>query len=344
MIRRVTAAAIALLLASVAQACPICFREMALTPAQQMATAEAVALVRRSHEATYDVVATIKGDARSLRVVLSDPSLPESVLLVVRPSPSATWSVVGPVGENRTALLRDIAGTAPRDDAQDAQWSAYAKFIFPYLRDPEPIVGNLAYGELTRAPYVALLALKPQLDPGQFVGAIDDPKRQTLYTLLYGIAGGDPGPIESRIDVARRAKDASNLASLLAADLEIRGPSRVAWIEREYLGASDRSLPEIQAALLALSVQGDADASIPRARVIAAFRTFIQKRPAMAAFVLHEFAEWNYWDAAPEYLRLFKAGVFQDPASRVAVVAYLMQSPRGEIKAAARRIAATNTP
>jgi len=41
----------------------------------------------------------------------------------------------------------------------------------------------------------------------------------------------------------------TNLAAMLAADLGLRGPSRVARIERKYLVDRQRTLPEIEAAM-----------------------------------------------------------------------------------------------
>ena len=51
---------------------------------------------------------------------------------------------------------------------------------------------------------------------------------------------------------------------MLAANLELRGPSRVDWIEQAYFADRTRTLPEIQAALLALGVHGDGNATVPR--------------------------------------------------------------------------------
>jgi hypothetical protein len=332
------------LLATSAWPCQICFRGMALTPAQQIATADRAILATPAGDAEYRTVEAIKGDAVTGPVTLAVRQRYDGTLLLVRPTPSATWIVVGPVRRDRAPLLRQIAMATPADDASDAQWSAHAALMLEHLRDPDPLVARIAHDELTRAPYAALRALKPHVDPMALAVAMDDPARQGLYTLLYGIGGGEAAAVERRIDDARRARDATNLAALLAADLEIRGPSRVAWIEKTYLTASDVTLPEMQAALLALSAHGDADAVVPRLRVIAAYRAFMKAHRPMASFVAHDLASWSYWDAGPEYAALLRSKTLTDPASRVAVIAYLMQSPRADARAAARAIAASSQP
>jgi hypothetical protein len=126
---------------------------------------------------------------------------------------------------------------------------------------------------------------------------------------------------------------------MLAADLELRGPSRVGWIEQAYFADRTRTLPEIEAALLALGVHGGANAAVPRDRVIAAYRFFIRERKAMAGFVAQQLADWEYWDVTAEYVALLESDAVKDPASHFAVVNYLHRSPRAAAKAALQSIA-----
>ncbi len=92
-----------------------------------------------------------------------------------------------------------------------------------------------------------------------------------------------------------------------------------------------RSTRELEGALLALSVLGNANGAIPRERVIQSYRLFMQEHKELAGFVASDLAAWQYWGAVPAYLALIKSNVRQDLASRVAVVAYLRQSPFGNL-------------
>ena len=47
----------------------------------------------------------------------------------------------------------------------------------------------------------------------------------------------------------------------------------------------------VAAALAALSIHGEADTAVTRAKVVAAFRRFIRTRPAMASFAVTDPAE-----------------------------------------------------
>ena len=122
--------------------------------------------------------------------------------------------------------------------------------------------------------------------------------------------------------MALASHDSKDLAAMIAADLEIAGASHVNWIETRVFGDRSRTMPEIEAALLALTVLGDANGAVPRARIVAAYRTFIKLRPPMAGFVAPQLAGWNCWDAVPDYSVLVKSNAVTDPASQFAIANY----------------------
>jgi hypothetical protein len=113
---------------------------------------------------------------------------------------------------------------------------------------------------------------------------------------------------------------------MIAADLEIAGASHVDWIETRVFADRGCTMPEIEAALLALNVLGDTDGAVPRARVVAAYRDFIKLRPPMAGFVAPQLADWGAWDAAANYAALVKSNVVADPASQFAIINYLKRA------------------
>jgi len=154
-----------------------------------------------------------------------------------------------------------------------------------------------------------------------------------MYLLLLGVAGdaADAAALERRLEALWMARDATNLASTIAADLQLRGPSRMAWVDAKYMGDRLRSTRELEAALLALSVFGNANGIIPRERVIQSYGLFMQEHKELAGFVASDLAAWQYWGAVPVYLALIKSNVRQDFASRVAISTYLRQSPVGSL-------------
>src|SRR5260221_265545 len=122
----------------------------------------------------------------------------------------------------------------------------------------------------------------------------EPPERQSLWLLLLGISGNtrDAVDLEKRLQTAWQSGEAANLSSMLAADLELSGPARMAWVESNYLADRERSTPEIKAALLALSVHANGNGAISRKRVIQSYRMFMKAHPEMAGDVAPDLAAW----------------------------------------------------
>ena len=256
-------------------------------------------------------------------------------LLLVRDDVWPMWVSVGTIGAEHARWLRIIA-SGKRGTAMNAEeWRDRVALMLPYLEHREPLVAEMAYGELASAPYDALLTIKSRIALPAVRRWLGDPalaSRQSMYLLLLGIAGDakDAARLESRLAAAWQAGDATNLGSCIAADLQLRGPARMAWVDEHYLRDRKRATPEIEAALLALGAHGDANQAIPRARVIESYRAFIKEHKDIAGFVAPELAAWQYWDVVPEYAAIMKSDLRQQYPSRLAIVAYLRQSPGGE--------------
>lgn len=259
--------------------------------------------------------------------------------LLLRNKFAHEWASAGTIGAEYAGWLRQLTATSYQSELTDLDWRARVALVLPYLENPEPLAAEIAHGEFVLAPYRVQRSAKPHLDATTIIGWIDDPKlapRRSTYTLLLGITGApdDAARLEQRIDTGWTSHDVTNLAAMLAADLELRGPSRVDWIETMYFADRNRTLPEIEAALLALSVHGDANAAVPRERVIQAYRFFMRAHEPMAGFVALELAGWEYWDVTPEYVALLKSNAIKDPGSRYAVLTYLHRSPQAAAKTA----------
>ena len=267
--------------------------------------------------------------------------------LLIRDPFAAQWTSLGTIRAEYADWLRQLVATVfvkgdrPRptwpsnmqtsSTLSYAGWRQRVALVLPYLENSDPLVARIAWGELARAPYATMDVARSRIDAAAVESWLDDPKlasRQAAYILLLGFVGGPPeaARLEQRIEAARNSHGATNLAAMIGADLELRGPSRVGWVEAMYFADRSRTMPEIEAVLLALNVHGDANRTVPRRRVIQAYRAFIRERPPMAGFVAQQLADWDYWDAATEYAALLKSNTIADPASEFAVVNYLQRA------------------
>ena len=339
-----------------AGASPLCYeaaRQM-MTEGVRLDSADRAVLAKRdAGGGALRVVAVVKGEAALGEKLVepvaeySDAADPqEPSLLIISPS-APQWTSLGGAPLiyadwlRQIVAAREIAGERPKrpwplttataDVLSNEGWRQRVKLVLSYLEDQNPLAARLAWGELARAPYRAMDVARSQVDAAKVTAWIDDPKlapRRAVYLTLLGFVGGpeDARRLDARLETALAAHDARDLAALIAADLELSGPFRVEWIEARVFADRSRTMPEIEAALRALNVLGDANGAVPRARVIEAYRDFIRRRPAMAGFVAPQLAEWNYWDAAADYSALAKANATMDPASQMAIRLYLTRA------------------
>jgi hypothetical protein len=339
-------------------ACPLCYEaaRQLVTVGQQLDAADrAVLAVPIAGGKQFRIVGIIKGKG-AVGDILADPVSDldpsaatgrDAALLLGDPA-SPRWSSLGTIRAEYADWLRQLTaarlvkgdGPRPASWRQDMQgaaaisyagWRQRIAIVQPYFENSDPLAAQIAWGELARSPYTAMDVVRSRLDAATVMRWLDDPRlalRYAAYVLLLGFVGGpaDAARLEQRIDAMRSSHDTANLGAMIAADLELRGPFRVGWVEAMYFADRSRSLPEIEGALLALNVHGDANRSIPRERVIQAYRTFIRERPPMVGFVAAQLADWNYWDATADYAALLKSNAIKDPASEFAVTSYLQSA------------------
>jgi hypothetical protein len=324
---------------SFASACPLCLGAFRATVAQQLVELPRAVLAQASPDGrAYSVLATIKGErpadgsipTEEVQVDFIAP--PEASLLLFRDDSWSMWVAVGAASIEHAGWLGQIARGTPASLMSDADWRDRVALMLPYLENSAPLAAKIAYGGLAAAPYAALLAAKPSLDVAAIRRWLADPAlaaRRPVYLLLLGAAGDpqDAATLERQLEVAWTAGDATSLGSLIAADLQLRGPSRMAWVDTKYLGDRLRSSRELEAALLALGVLGGANAAIPRQRVVQSYLSFIRARPELAGLVASDLAAWGVWDAAPIYRAIVASNQRQSFASQVAMGKYLAQSP-----------------
>jgi hypothetical protein len=337
-------------LAPLALACPVCSTGAPLSVAQRMIDAERAVLARPEPDrvGAWRIVATLKGDPATLAPIdAPDAPMPfgarpdERPVLLVRDRISKVWTAVGAVDASRADWLRSLGALQRTRDMGADDWRRRVELFLPLLEDAEPLVAETAYGEVARAPYAAMRANRAKLDAARLGRWVDDPAlqaRRPLYLLLLGLAGGpaDAARIERQLAAVKPGEPRADVPALLAANLELRGPARMAWVEKQWLLDPGRPPTDLQAALIALSVHGEDAGTIPRERVAAAYLRFIEQRRAYAGLVAQDLAAWGVWDATPAYVRLVDAPDLPF-VSRIAIMQYLRESPRPEAKEAVDR-------
>lgn len=324
------ATALLALWAGAAPACEICLAAAGerISLADRLAHADRVALAVPDAGGGLRITTTIAGDAPEGAVIVDagdEPFVAQGgPLLIIADGSAPVWTSLGEIDAAASGWLAFLAG-APDD------WRKRVIAALPHLGGGRhTLAEEIAWGEIAAAPYARLAAVSGRLDPAVVAGWLEDPDlapHRAGVLHLYGLTAGDAGAatIRARAVAAADAHDATLLGPLLTSDLELGGPARVDWIEARYFADRSRSMAEIDAALTGLRLQGEADAAVPRERIVAAFRRFVAERPGMAASVAGPLADWSAWDACADFEALLAAGV-ADPASEFAMTRYLQRA------------------
>ncbi|HML93039.1 hypothetical protein [Methyloceanibacter sp.] len=339
------AGAALLLSAGSAVACAICLSAVQITPGQRLESAD-LAVLAATKDGQWRVLVRLKGSDPLDAVALSAEFPPAGAIsedhpeLLMREGLGHRWSSMGRFDLAQADWLLAFARSRPPEALGPFSTAAYRMtawrerlaLVATRLECGDPRAEDLAHGELARAPYAAMRSLGKSLEASalqEWIGNEDIGSRRAAYILLLGAAGDDTTTvwIDERLETSGRTGDTTDLAALIAADLELRGPARLGWLEERYLLNAASSVAEIEAALKALSVHGNADAAIPRARVVKAYRRFALDRPAMAGFVAADLERWKEWGATAEFVALLKAGAITDPAGELAATSYIRNSP-----------------
>jgi hypothetical protein len=323
-----------------ALACQICLDPSRASLVQSLELRSDAVLARREVAGgiTHIVVDTIIGtlgpgsriEASSLRAA-PVPVRESTGVLLVRDAPDSTWRHVAVMQRHHIELLREFAAMTPTAQMGLTDWLQRTRYFIDLLDHEDPLLAETAYLEIARAPYSVIRALGSHIPPRQLAAWIDTPAnyREPLYLLLLGVAGG-PRAAET-LEMWRRTALAQHnpepVAAVVTGLLEIHGEEWLQQVFDDYLsGNAPASLPEIQAVLLALSVQGGADGHITQPRIIDIYARFIDQRPALAGFVTPDLIEWGNWTLTECLLGALEADTPSHPASRFLINRYLAQA------------------
>ena len=332
--------------ATTAQACSIC------APANgsdtllfQLHAADAVVLAAPvAGRSGLALLQAVKGEAPTAAVLPSGGSLPadqalgEQPVLLLYSAVNQSWRVWGRLGLQRAEWLRRLTALPLPAAVAPQQWPQRLAFFVRDLEDPQPLVAQTVYEEISVAPYAALRGLKAAVDAGRLRRWVEQPQlaaRQPLYLLLLGISGSaaDLPWLERLMRVHDPAQRSNALSAMLAAYLELGGKDALDWVVRNYLTDGRRTEVEVLAAVLALGVHGTDGGRLERSQVVRAYASLIAGNPRMAGLAASDLANWGHWEFGAAYAGILRSGVPLAFTARYAMVFYLLRNPDPQVRA-----------
>jgi hypothetical protein len=296
-------------------------------------------------EGRFRISKVLKGSAGTKAGLEVDAQLPafstdagkvgKRVVLLTRRDKDAQWIMRAPASLLHQMLFyQKVMSMQQVKSAEQAQEDRRrAAFFLSYLHHADPLLVRVAAAEVSSAPYPAMKALKEKLDVKKIRAELENPasfERFALYFTLLGLCGDekDAAGIDRRLDSMWRANASSKLAALLTAKLELGGEAAVDEIEARYFRDQGRTLPEIEAAVLALRVHGDTSDKISQARAIEAFRSLLVDREPLVFLIAEDLARWKDWESKDRLIAIAEKRGGDLIEIRSSVDAYLEACPQ----------------
>jgi hypothetical protein len=206
-------------------------------------------------------------------------------------------------------LVREILERAP-------EWQADPKtrlvFFANYLGHNNAQARNLAHLEFARAPYEEIKRHAGVLPAEELRTSLKNFRLyqwHALYILLLAQSGEeqDRNLIVGKVHAAEKSATPLQLAAWATAWIEIEEGRALDFLETRYLGHPGRTIEELQAVVLALSVHGADSPSRLRDRIVDGYRMVLANYPQLALRIVTDLVAWNQWGLAPAVAPIVEA-------------------------------------
>jgi hypothetical protein len=342
------AAALAIIVALAARpllGCPFC-TPLKPTLCQRAAEAAVTALVEvesrgRDGQTRVKVHRAIQGADRlgklsELTIPLDLAARPGALLIVFGSGPpeaappALEWHAES-VNETSYAYF----AKAPKAGGATA---ARLEYFARFLEHAEPLVAEDAYLEFAHAPFDLVTQVAPRLPLERMRAWVVDaripPHRKGFYALALGLAPG-AGERRANAELLRKLivtpEDdfRAGFDGILGSYLLLEGTAGLALVESRYLANAEAADGDVRHALAALRFYHEYGRGIPPARLDSAVRQLLA-RPEFAEAAVTDLARWRDWQALEQIVKLYARPEFSQPATRRAIVGYLLACPEAK--------------
>jgi len=219
-------------------------------------------------------------------------------------------------------------------------------YFIPFLENLDPTIAEDAYLEFGHAPFDDVAKIAARLPMAKIRGWLVDPAVPATRKGFYGLALG------LAADAADRTANAELLLEqilapeddfragfdgILGGFLLLSGEAGLKVLETRYLSNPQAADGDVRHTLTALRFYHEYGRQIPLARLQAALALLLA-RPEFAEPAIVDLARWQAWDRGDEVTRLYEAPAYSTPATRRAIVGFLLASPRPEAALALARL------
>ncbi len=219
------------------------------------------------------------------------------------------------------------------------------RYFAPFLEHADPTLAEDAYLEFAQAPFDDVARAAEILPSEHLRRWLADPKvrpeRKGFYALALGLVSGQAERRDNAKFLAERifAPDddfRAGFDGMLGGYLLLTAESGLKEIESRILSAPAARDGDLRHALSALRFYHEHGKQIPAQRLCLSTRLLLD-RPEFAADAITDLARWQDWQSLDRIVALYDLAA-SAPATRRAIVGYLMTCPKGEAAQALERL------
>ncbi len=312
--RTLLLAALGFVAPTCADACQICIAYPQKSAADILIESPCVVFAREGPDEafSYAPVEVLKGDAEGkpiglfldsqTRRLLAD--FPERVVVLAYDANDQRWRNLGLADESYTDIVRQLLELAPRWQEAGGD-NLRVDFFLPLFGHENPLIYELAYLELARAPYGAIKRLSRSVPPETIDRILKRPqyfqwKSLAILMRAYGGDEEDKRYIQESFRTAERFGLTTNLAAWAAATIELEGAEAVSFIQATYFENPDRNQDELLEVIKAVSMHGTEGRTELRDQIVKAYEILLDVHPDMGGYVAKDFIAWNREDLADQ--------------------------------------------
>ncbi len=276
-------------------ACPLCIALPQQSVADDVINASCVVLARpsTSDPFAYQPIKTLKGsyDGTPIELFINTVTRrtlktnPQSAMILVQHR-QGHWKEAGLSREGFGAVVERIL-LIEQEWRGDEGRRKRGEFFAPLLGHSNQRIHELAYVELSKAPYSLVRRLSQAVDYERIAPMIARREYAQWRTLAILIAGNRPSAetrslIRQSVRTSARFHLTRDLAAWATAYIQLDGRDAIEFFEREYIQRRDRSNAELCEIARALALHAHDGRTELRGAITASFRSLVKHYPEVA--------------------------------------------------------------
>jgi hypothetical protein len=221
-------------------------------------------------------------------------------VVLVQERVGGPWRSLGLASAEYQAVVRHIVLLGPEWQTADGKLRR-VEFFLPLFGHEDPLINELAYLEMGRAPYATIKRLS-RIVSREYLGQMLSSRQYTEWRSLAILLLAHRGEPQDREYITESFRNAgrfgltTSLAAWAAASIELDGAEAVSFIDDRYFRNPNRKKEELAEVLRAMSLHGTEGHTHLRDQIVESYGLLLEFHPEMAANVAKDLLVWKRFE------------------------------------------------